>query len=101
MVLPLSFTCFLGYQDKLFIPFEGKLKAAHVKAKATSLDTNNNRVTLDNGDTIEYTDLVIATGSSCPFPGKLGRDNSDFSKQDVTERYAKIRNEVGSFLSVL
>ena len=36
----------------------------HFGRRATALDTKANKVTLDNGDDLEYDDLLIATGSS-------------------------------------
>ena len=66
---------------------------AHIKAKATGLDPTNNQITLDNGETLTYTDLVIATGSNCPFPAKLPSDTSN-SKQDVLKQYKEIHMEV-------
>lgn len=44
----------------------------HVGRRATALDTAAQRLTLDNGDTVEYDDLLLATGSSAvraPVPG--------------------------------
>ena len=74
------------------------MKEAHVKAKAIGLDVKNNCLKLDNGNSIEYTDLVIATGTSSPFPGKLGLENPAFSKTEVIERYSNLRKEVNSLL---
>lgn len=45
---------------------------ARIGARATALDTQNNTVSLDNGDTLDYDNLLIATGSSPldpPIPG--------------------------------
>lgn len=44
----------------------------HIGRSAASLDTAAQRVTLDNGETVDYDDLLIATGSSAvraPVPG--------------------------------
>ena len=41
-----------------------------VQAKVTSVDFESNKVHLDNGDVIEFTDLVFAVGSDGPFPGR-------------------------------
>lgn len=45
---------------------------SHVGRRATALDTAQQRLTLDNGETVDYDDLLIATGSSAvraPVPG--------------------------------
>ncbi len=47
----------------------------HLGRRAASLDTNAQQLTLDNGTTIEYDDLLVATGSSAvraPVPGAEG-----------------------------
>jgi NAD(P)H-nitrite reductase large subunit len=47
----------------------------HVGRRATGLDTRAQQLTLDNGTTLEYDDLLIATGSSAvraPVPGADG-----------------------------
>jgi len=47
----------------------------HLDRRATALDTNANRCTLDDGTTIDYDDCLIATGSSAvraPVPGADG-----------------------------
>lgn len=44
----------------------------HIGRRATALDTAQQRLTLDNGDNVDYDDLLIATGSSAvraPVPG--------------------------------
>ena len=85
---------FAGYADKLCIPFSGKLSTAHVRAKAISLDAKNMRVKLDNEKLLDYTDLVIATGTESPFPGKLGFVTDSFSKEAILQRYENFRIEV-------
>jgi NAD(P)H-nitrite reductase large subunit len=48
---------------------------SHLGRHATSLDTNANTLTLDNGTVMNYDDLLIATGSSAvraPVPGADG-----------------------------
>jgi len=70
-------------------------------AKAISLDSKNNRITLDNGQSVDYTDLVIATGTSSPFPGKLGRDDPTYNKKEVVEKYFAFRKEASIYNSVI
>ena len=84
----------VGYADKLCIPFTGKLATAHVRAKAIGLDTKNKCIELDNEKSLKYTDLVIATGTGSPFPGKLGFDNEGFSKETILQKYEVFRDEV-------
>ena len=48
------------------------LKVTQVRARATSVDTQNQRVQLDNGEVLAFDKLLIATGSRpvrLPIPG--------------------------------
>ena len=49
-----------------------KQNIQEIRARATKLDTSDKKVTLDNGDVLEYDKLLIATGArpiSPPIPG--------------------------------
>jgi NAD(P)H-nitrite reductase large subunit len=49
---------------------------SHLGRPATSLDTNANTLTLDNGTVIDYDDLLIATGSSAVRAAVPGADGT-------------------------
>lgn len=76
------------------MPFNSKLAECHIQSKATGLDAKNKTLTLQNGQTVKYTDLVIATGSWSPFPGKLGKEDGPLSNQAILQMYSNLRKEV-------
>ena len=85
MVLPY----YLGHEiseSHVFTATEGRLarlgvSPAYIGRSATSLDTANNRLTLDDGTVLEYDDLLIATGSSATRPPIPGADGSKIYNQ--------------------
>ena len=88
------FVSFSGYSNKLIIPFSSNLENCHVKSKASSVDTKRKMLTLENEQTVEYTDLVIACGTSSPFPGKLGLDNPTLTNEAILQKYDDLRKKV-------
>ena len=84
MVLPY----YLGHEiseSHVFTATEARLTKLGVKhyvgRRATALDTAKNTLTLDDGNTIEYDDLLIATGSSATRPPIPGVDGSKIYNQ--------------------
>ena len=66
-----------------------QLKVTPHGPRATSLDTNAQQLTLDNGMVLEYDDLLIATGSSAvraPVPGADGAGVHSFWTLDQARR---------------
>jgi NAD(P)H-nitrite reductase large subunit len=78
MVLPYYLSQEIG-ESHVFTATETRLEKltveTHLGRRATSLNPDNNRLILDNGDEIDYDNLLIATGSSpvrAPVPGADG-----------------------------
>jgi NADH dehydrogenase FAD-containing subunit len=60
-----------SFIKKTFIPYENALKnGTFIKAKCVSVHLSLKKVTLSDGQEIEYEYLIFACGSSNPFPGK-------------------------------
>ena len=53
------------------------LVSQFVPRHATALDTKNNKLTLDDGNVLDYDDLLIATGSSATRPPIPGADGAN------------------------
>lgn len=65
---------------------------SHIGRRAASLDTNARKLTLDNNTSIEYDDLLIATGSSpvrAPVPGSDGTAVHSFWTLDQAREVLK------------
>ncbi len=84
MVLPYYLSQEIG-ESHVFTATETRLEKLkvemHFGRRATSVNPNNNRLLLDNGEEIDYDDLLIATGSSpvrAPVPGADGNGVHSF-----------------------
>lgn len=59
-----------SYIKKMLIPYENSLhNGTFIQAKCVSVHLSLKKVTLSNGQELEYDYLVFACGSSVPFPG--------------------------------
>ena len=84
MVLPYYLSQEIG-ESHVYTASETQLGKLNVETRlgrrATTLNPDNNRLVLDNGDEIDYDNLLIATGSSpvrAPVPGADGGDVHSF-----------------------
>ncbi|XP_072038670.1 ferroptosis suppressor protein 1-like [Amphiura filiformis] len=69
-----------GYAKKIFIPYKPAFGESFKRGTVTEIDVATKKVVLDNGEAIHYDYLVIATGTTGGFPGKLGLDMKDVSR---------------------
>jgi NADH dehydrogenase FAD-containing subunit len=75
--------------DRIFFPYERLLAEGHfVRGQATSVD--GRRVTLASGETLESDYLVLATGSSYPFPAKVEEPDVASARRRVEEAHAAL-----------
>lgn len=68
-----------------------------VQGTVIGVDFKANKVFLEYGDPIEYTDLVIAVGSEGPFPAK----NKATSTVDANRAYQKMAMEIDKSSSIV
>jgi NADH dehydrogenase FAD-containing subunit len=61
-----------------------------VKGKVVSVKKDAKKVVLEDGTEIEYSDLILATGSTGPFPGRSHADTA----AKLKEEYTHLREEV-------
>uniref|UniRef100_H2YKV7 Ferroptosis suppressor protein 1 n=1 Tax=Ciona savignyi TaxID=51511 RepID=H2YKV7_CIOSA len=77
-----------GFSPRSFIPYKPTFGDNFVQGRVTSIDTDNQSVTVDSKMApIPYTQLVIATGSTGPFPGKCRHDLPTQQLQDLYENF--------------
>jgi apoptosis-inducing factor 2 len=75
--------------DRIFFPFERLLaEGRFVRGSAASLD--GRRVTLASGEMLEADYLVLATGSSYPFPAKNEEPDVASARRRVEEAHAAL-----------
>ncbi|XP_070567629.1 ferroptosis suppressor protein 1-like [Ptychodera flava] len=82
-----------GFASASFIPYSDLVGDNFKRGTVTAIDQSAKTVTLEDSSTINYTTLVIATGTRAPFPGQVPA-NSD--KSDAVSMYDKIIEEIKS-----
>ncbi|XP_066266657.1 ferroptosis suppressor protein 1-like [Branchiostoma lanceolatum] len=60
-----------GFAPKTFIPYGPTFGNNFKQGAVTKINPSEQNVTLSNGENVGYSHLVIATGATGPFPGKL------------------------------
>nr|CAB3220703.1 apoptosis-inducing factor 2-like [Phallusia mammillata] len=82
------------FTKKIFLPYDQFIGDSFKRGKAVGLNTAQKEVTLEDGTTVSYTHLVIATGTRAPFPGKVTEAYPNVSTVDALKIYADYRTEV-------
>ncbi|XP_072180715.1 ferroptosis suppressor protein 1-like [Diadema setosum] len=80
-----------GFVKKTLIPMKEFYKDSFKRGTVQSIDPDEKAVTLTDGEKIPYDYLVIASGSSAPFPGKI---DNDMSTEKAIELYQGICEKV-------
>ena len=70
-IIPLFLLPTQGYARKVFVPYAPAYGESFKRGTVTKIDAAGKKVVLENGDEITYDYLVIATGSTAPFPAKF------------------------------
>lgn len=65
------------YLPKIAIDFKKTFEDSFVQGTVASVDFENKKVTLESGESIQYTDLVFAVGSKGPFPGAPAHNKAE------------------------
>ncbi|XP_067828458.1 ferroptosis suppressor protein 1-like [Heptranchias perlo] len=82
-----------GFAEKTFISYEVTFKDNFKQGKVSDIDLEDQDVILENGEVIHYSHLILATGSSGPFPGKLiepvSRDTAIKMYEDLVQEIQK------------
>jgi apoptosis-inducing factor 2 len=80
--------------QKLFIPCDHLLNHGHV-VRSKVVEATSEDVLLEDGHRLEFDCLVLATGSSYPFPAKMASDNvteAESAARLVNERVAQAKS---------
>lgn len=80
-----------GFAQKTFIPFTVTYGKNFKQGKVIQIRPENQTVTLEGGEEIQYSHLIIATGSQGPFPGKF---NKILSREAAIQAYEDMVKEV-------
>ncbi|XP_067876420.1 ferroptosis suppressor protein 1-like [Heterodontus francisci] len=80
-----------GFAAKTFIPYEVTFKNNFKQGKVSDIDLEDQDVIMENGEVIHYSHLILATGSTGPFPGKL---IEPVSRDTAVQMYEDLVNEI-------
>lgn len=82
------------FVSSIMIPLRPTFGNSFVKGRVTQINKSNNFVTLDNGQEITYSYLVLATGFSSSFPAKLSMDYPQATEEDTNKYYTDINSSI-------
>jgi NADPH-dependent 2,4-dienoyl-CoA reductase/sulfur reductase-like enzyme len=80
-----------GYVKKCLIPFEPTFGDKFKRGKVVGIDVIQKTVELAGGESVSYDELVIATGTTGPFPCKLP---VEVDSKDAILRYESMVDKV-------
>ncbi|XP_078055645.1 ferroptosis suppressor protein 1-like [Mustelus asterias] len=82
-----------GFAAKTFIAYDATFKRNFKQGKVSDIDLEGQDVIMENGEVIHYSYLILATGSTGPFPGKLiepvSRDTAIQMYEDLVKEIQK------------
>jgi len=81
-----------GFYSKTFIPYKPTFGDNFKQAAVKNIDVLNKKVILSNDESVPYTELIIATGSGGPFPGKC--DSLECSSSKLVQLYENFTCEL-------
>ncbi|XP_069741546.1 ferroptosis suppressor protein 1-like isoform X2 [Narcine bancroftii] len=80
-----------GFAKKTFISYDLTFKENFKQGKVRDIDLEDQGVIMENGEVIHYSHLILATGSTGPFPGKL---IEPVSRETAIEMYEDLVKEI-------
>lgn len=75
--------------ERIFLPYERLLENGRV-VRARAVEVDDGRILLDSGEELHPDAIVLATGSTYPFPAKTGTDETE----DAVERYRAAHDQL-------
>jgi len=88
-----------GFSNKTFIPYKPTFGDNFKQGFVKDIDLDNKTIVLDNNETLPFTQLVLATGSTGPFPGKC--DHSDGCSVNLAKQYEDYALEIQAAKRIL
>jgi NADH dehydrogenase FAD-containing subunit len=79
--------------DKSLIPYEATYGKHFLHGRMVGIDPENKTVLLKDGQQVTYDILVLASGTSGPFPSKMGHVN----KEEALELYHNYADTVRTY----
>uniref|UniRef100_V9KZU6 Ferroptosis suppressor protein 1 n=1 Tax=Callorhinchus milii TaxID=7868 RepID=V9KZU6_CALMI len=80
-----------GFAKKTFISFRETFKENFKQGKVVDIDLEKQNVVLDSGEVVHFSHLILATGSTGPFPGKF---NEPVSMESAIQMYEDLVKKI-------
>ncbi|XP_014385854.1 PREDICTED: apoptosis-inducing factor 2 [Myotis brandtii] len=87
-----------GFAKKTFISYSKSFKNSFRQGVVVEIDLKNQTVLLEDGEALPFSHLILATGSTGFFPGKL---NQVFSQQEAIQAYENMVKQVQCSQSIV
>ncbi|XP_034537043.1 apoptosis-inducing factor 2 [Notolabrus celidotus] len=87
-----------GFARRTFIPYAETFGDSFVQGRVVRVDTDSQTVILEGGKVIQYSHLILCTGTDGTFPGKF---NTTASYQSAIQTYEDFSKQVQAADSVL
>ncbi|XP_072246570.1 ferroptosis suppressor protein 1 [Leuresthes tenuis] len=87
-----------GFAQRTFIPYAETFGHSFLQGRVDRVDTDGQRVVLQGGREVQYSHLILCTGTDGPFPGKF---NTEASYQTAVQTYEDFVQQVQAADSVL
>lgn len=87
-----------GFAQRTFIPYAETFGDSFVQGRVERVDTDRQMVVLHGGREIQYSHLILCTGTDGPFPGKF---NMQASYQTAVQAYEDFIQQIQAADSVL
>ncbi|KAG7215006.1 hypothetical protein INR49_022896 [Caranx melampygus] len=87
-----------GFAQRTFIPYAKTFGDSFVQGRVERVDAEGQKVVLQGGREIQFSHLILCTGTDGPFPGKF---NTMASYQGAVETYEHFASQVQAADSVL
>ncbi|KAG9344510.1 hypothetical protein JZ751_011180 [Albula glossodonta] len=87
-----------SFAQQTFIPFQETFGASFRQGRVVGVDPERQVVILDGGEEIQYSHLILCTGTDGPFPGKF---NALADYQEAIQKYEDMVKEIQAAGSVV
>ncbi|XP_024153039.1 ferroptosis suppressor protein 1-like [Oryzias melastigma] len=87
-----------GFAQRTFIPFAKTFGSSFVQGRVENVDPERQAVILQGGREIQYSHLILCTGTDGPFPGKC---HSESSLEASVQKYEDLLGQIQEADSIL
>ncbi|KAI8489722.1 Apoptosis-inducing factor 2 [Branchiostoma belcheri] len=79
------------FAKKTFIPYDATFGKRFKQGRVKDVNTSDRTIILETGETMSYTHLVLATGCTGPFPGRV---DDTITAEEAISRYNNLAEQI-------